>query len=384
MKYITFIILILIISFSSNANLVYKIQGSIQSTELEGERNYTVYLPKSYYNQQKYDYPVMYLLDGEQNLSYSQTVSNFLAESGVIPEMIIIAIHAGASREVDYLPMNPQTGSHVQGAAQFFKFIKNELMPSIHREYRAARLEMLSGHSYGGLFATYAMLKEPSLFDAYFTQSPYFNQTMGNEIYKDFKGFVKQKLTKPVFYYFNLGDEPELKVIHKKISRLLTDKSPKQFTWFNEIDDNKSHMTTRLTGQYAALEQFFVKDWPIANEQLIMGKIKGLNKHIETLSSKYEYPVLLNEMVFSTAIQLFLSSQDITSGIAASELYKKYYGQSVLAYFLSANAYGAKGDREQALIDVNTGIKHYENNPEADTKPYFKQLQQMKQALNPQ
>ena len=53
-----------------------RVEHSIDSKYPEQERTFTVQLPPSYYRQTGYDYPVLYLLDGESNLDYSVAVAD--------------------------------------------------------------------------------------------------------------------------------------------------------------------------------------------------------------------------------------------------------------------------------------------------------------------
>ncbi len=69
----------------------------------------------------------------------------------------------------EWLHMDVKTG----GGREFLTFIKQELMPTIEREYRAdpAR-RILAGHSHGGLLALFAMFQEPGLFAGHVVSSP--------------------------------------------------------------------------------------------------------------------------------------------------------------------------------------------------------------------
>lgn len=59
------------------------------------------------------------------------------------------------------------------GADGFHSFIQTELIPLIELEYQAdSTMRILSGHSLGGLFGTYALLKRPQLFKSYIIGSP--------------------------------------------------------------------------------------------------------------------------------------------------------------------------------------------------------------------
>lgn len=64
-------------------------------------------------------------------------------------------------------------GQRLGGASKFLRFLADELQPFIREHYEvAAHGDTLIGTSLGGLFATYALLTEPDLFDHYVIASP--------------------------------------------------------------------------------------------------------------------------------------------------------------------------------------------------------------------
>lgn len=61
------------------------------------------------------------------------------------------------------------------GASEFLAFIETELMPFLQANYRVDAGDVaLGGHSFGGLFALYALLRSPHLFQRYVISSPSF------------------------------------------------------------------------------------------------------------------------------------------------------------------------------------------------------------------
>lgn len=69
----------------------------------------------------------------------------------------------------EWLKLEVRTG----GGGDFFRFIKQELIPLIEQEYRADPAKrILAGHSHGGLFTLFAMFQEPELFSSYIASSP--------------------------------------------------------------------------------------------------------------------------------------------------------------------------------------------------------------------
>jgi predicted alpha/beta superfamily hydrolase len=110
-------------------------QHLIQSEILQEERPIIVSLPNEYGDNDA-DYPVIYVLDGLENIKHTVGTIEILSESGLIPQMIIVGIHS-LDRARDLTPskagQNEYGGtgdagiSQSGGAKQFLQFISDEL-----------------------------------------------------------------------------------------------------------------------------------------------------------------------------------------------------------------------------------------------------------------
>jgi len=59
------------------------------------------------------------------------------------------------------------------GAAEFYGFVKDELFPLVDKKYSTAKSDKIYfGHSFGGLFGIYALLRDDGIFDEFFIASP--------------------------------------------------------------------------------------------------------------------------------------------------------------------------------------------------------------------
>lgn len=141
-----------------------------------------VALPEGYSDSGR-SYPVLYVLDG-----WHFPLVEFLAEESVyskkMPPLIVVTLdHDGDSleshgrvmdlRRLDFTPTKVPGDDYSGGADRFLSFMKDELIPYIDATYRTdTRDRGLLGHSYGGLFAIYAMLHQPGLFGRIVAASP--------------------------------------------------------------------------------------------------------------------------------------------------------------------------------------------------------------------
>jgi predicted alpha/beta superfamily hydrolase len=149
----------------------------IESKVLAETRTYVVHTP-DYYKNRKDAYPVLVLLDAENNFAYASDAVHLLSANGRIPAMIVVGIN-NTDRVRDMTPTKPATGfggaawtGSAGGADKFLAFIADELLPTIDRNYRTRPYRVLIGHSLGGLFAVYALLNRPEVFKGYIIGSP--------------------------------------------------------------------------------------------------------------------------------------------------------------------------------------------------------------------
>jgi predicted alpha/beta superfamily hydrolase len=102
-----------------------------------------------------------------------------------VPDLIIVGIgyheddpavyteKYASNRTRDYTPTAPAEDPGGGQAQAFLAFLRDELIPLIDRRYRTDPADRaLGGHSLGGLFTTYTLLHEPSLFRRYWLGSP--------------------------------------------------------------------------------------------------------------------------------------------------------------------------------------------------------------------
>lgn len=147
-----------ILTFTQNDPVTITLNSSV----LKEPRKVMIYVPEQ--SMKKQTYPVVYVLDAESLFPYTISANKFMHFSSSLPQMpeaIVVGI-LNTNRNRD-MPV-PQEMSATNGAKNFLDFIASELSPYINQQYPANGLNVLIGHSQGGLFATYAGLEQPGLF----------------------------------------------------------------------------------------------------------------------------------------------------------------------------------------------------------------------------
>lgn len=133
-------------------------------------------------------WPVLWVLDGEDNFPVAATIARRMARGGPrtgIAPGLVIAIDSGslARRVLDYTPAAPgytipagapASGLPTGGADAFLAFIENQARPQIAARWKIdASRQTLIGHSFGGLLALHALAKGAP-FARYVAVSPSF------------------------------------------------------------------------------------------------------------------------------------------------------------------------------------------------------------------
>ncbi len=217
-----FLLLFGTITFSQQAESDNTSQSSavtIAGTQLQKlhsnllNRDFELYinLPRNYSDTAK-KFPVVYLLDAQWDFPLVMSIYGSQYYDGFVPGAIIVGITWGGDhpnydslRAMDLTPYHsnqlPQSGN----APNFLKFIKQELIPFVEKDYRTDKTNRaLMGSSFGGLFTLYAMFNETNLFNMYALTSPAITWANG-AIYQEEEHYAKEHSDLPVRLYMAIG-----------------------------------------------------------------------------------------------------------------------------------------------------------------------------------
>lgn len=166
----------------------------LSSSIVGQEFSICVALPYDYSKDNK-AYPVIYALDGNANFGMITETVRWLTFFNDIPEVIVVGIgylvrsfkDAQGLRTRDLTPTETDwyetwwkprlsdapADAGSGGAANFLRFIREELIPFIDTTYRTLPgNNTLMGFSLGGLFALYTLFNQPDTFIRYVIGSP--------------------------------------------------------------------------------------------------------------------------------------------------------------------------------------------------------------------
>lgn len=296
----------------------------IWSDVLQEERRVFISLPAGYERSGE-RYPVLYLLDAEAHFHYATgIVGNLATVNGRMPEMIVVGI-TNANRPRDLTPVteNRQMMEDRQGggADTFLKFLVDELGPWVDERYRTQPYRILVGHSFGGLFAVYAMVTRPEAFQANIAISP--------SLWWD-RGLIEQAQRRlsslpdgRYFLFLSWGDnEPDNRVPSQALVRWLQAHPTKHVRWASRYYPGESHTSTPIRSFQDGLETLFA-GWKVRfkiDDVPQKLDLKEIEAHYAQLSRTYGFTVKPTaEVIGRTAMQML----ELGNRQSALELFRR-------------------------------------------------------------
>lgn len=157
----------------------------------------SVALPEDYHSHNN-DYPVLFGLDANMEFGTLVETARNLNAMWMTEKIIIVGIGYDVQsswndvmpqRSLDLTPTQDEHWLHERnianekyglplylgtgGAESFLKFIRHDLIPYIEKNYRVKKHgRAIFGHSFGGLFASYALFQEQPIFEKFIIGSP--------------------------------------------------------------------------------------------------------------------------------------------------------------------------------------------------------------------
>lgn len=233
----------------------------IPSAVLHEERPVTVALPSDYDPARAY--PVIYVLDGPLHLVHTVGAVQMLSRSHRMPESIVVAVANTTERNADMSP--PVPGAPVSDpsggrADELMGFFRDELRPWIDTRYPTRPLDVLIGHSQGGLFVAYVLNTEPELFDAYLSVSGSLQYDGGRFVASMGDMFERFPDARGSLYMTVANEGGPFLAANLHLTRTLEEHAPPSFRWRWTPMPEETHISIPARATYDGLEWIF-QDW---------------------------------------------------------------------------------------------------------------------------
>jgi predicted alpha/beta superfamily hydrolase len=186
----------------------------------------------------------------------------FLQENNLyskrMPQVIIVNVNLDSPRDMlalrarDFTPTKTSEEPTSGGGAAFLDFFEHELIPFIDRTYRTIPSDRgLLGHSYGGLFAIYALEQRPALFQRIVAASP--SLGWDNRLLLTAARDRLHSLPALVRLDLSVGDENDNTEDTTAFAKLLDELKPARLDYRFTVYHGENHNSVRLVSFPAGL-----------------------------------------------------------------------------------------------------------------------------------
>ena len=364
------------------------IADSLYSQTLKEYRKIYIQLPDSYNPEKNQKYPVVFILDGEMFLPTVSDVQNYYS-GGFTPEMVLVGISNDKNRLRDLttstittnygMPFNEENGK----AESFSQFIEKELIPYIESKYPVTNFRTLIGHSYGGLFTIYTLLKHPHLFATYLAIDPSLDWD-GQKLLNEAKGLLATQKYENKSLFMSLSRQMNMQDSKVTIDNVMQDTT--EFTMFARSNIAFSHLLRQNAKNGLSFEwKFYPGDlhgtvpfpsimdglislfkwyqWENTNKfnspdtpkEELLSIIKQREKKLKDHFGYFEPPY--PEEILNMSGYMNMDMQQPEKAKMYFELAIEYYPESANAFDSMADYYEAKGDFANAIKYVNKAFE---------------------------
>lgn len=362
-----------------NSPFTVGFEESISSKILGEQRKIWIHIPNSNGGNKIIGterYPVIYLLDGDENFNTVVSITEHMRESGLCPPMIVVGI-LHPNRLIDLtVGTDKEVPNIVGGGEKFMSYIEKELIPHINSTYPTTSYKTLIGHSLGGLTVVHTFLHQPNLFNSYVSLDA--SLWWDNQItVKEAKTILPVQNYKGKTLFIALANRLERGVdtltVQKDTSghtglirsnlefiKDLSKNRKDQLRFKHAFYENDDHPSVRLIGEYDALRFIFdyyklkIYDSELDNPNF---KLEALIvAHYKNVSEQMGYPVKPGENLINSLGYTMLGKKQWDKAETLFKLNITNYPESANCYDSMGDLYLAKEDKAKAIASFKKAL----------------------------
>jgi len=263
----------------------------INSAYLFEKRHILVKLPEGYYDDTEKSYPVLYVLNNNDNFNWASYVEDILQERNQVHEMIVVGLPSVNNYRGDNSPFKNNSSHEISnGAKKFEKFIHTEAIPFVDKRYRTLNTKFIVGHSLAGLFVTHLFTQNPNEFNAYIAISPSFHH--GPQMIEILENqFNNDNITNGMIYMTLGGLEHSLIQQHyKQMKEVFLRSAPDTLVWDIDWLNYTDHKVAGFSGLVSGLSWLY-KDEVLTGNMLEKMTVHELIQHYDILSERIGHTI---------------------------------------------------------------------------------------------
>lgn len=325
----------------------------LKSEVLNEEREVQIYLPDSYTSSEQ-NYPVLYVLDGQEYFLHGVAYQDMLRFRDKTPEFIIVGINTDRQKRRTLF---------FKESDQFIEFLDKELIPFIDINYRTAKEKerLFFGWEMAAGLGLQIVAEQENIFSGFILASPTHATNKRVDALVEFK---KNKVHSNKFLL--LSAAPEEGWITKDTVFLT---AIKKQNWRYTVLDREDHYTTPFKTIHEGLSDYFSDYKPIRLRSLKAydeyGGLKALRAYYKKRGERYNLSTGIHKETKHFLIYNALQEDNYKRFEEYVNEFRGYIEENSRDFWLNryAKFYLKHKNLEKALHLYNFGIDKY---PESD------------------
>jgi tetratricopeptide (TPR) repeat protein len=316
-------------------------------SQLMGEdRVLQVHLPRGY-EESTVDYPVLYLFYSEMDVYYGEAVHVLsLLSTNLMPQCILVGV-TNVDRYRDLLPWSTADGWGGE-ADRFLRVLREELVPFIESEYRTKDYRIMVGPQAAGVFGAYALLQDPTLFQAFILNDPCANDSEDRSLCRRLSQFAGTPEANGHFFAVSQSASPSPRSQERleSIRSAFQASSAGGFRWRIDLDTEWAPFLPPIDLKDNLLTLFQGYPFPMNPE---VGTLSDALSHYQALSERLGFPIDPPELVLSQMSDRLTGAEAFDEALEVLNHLISLYPASVGGYWRLANLHRERGDTAAAI-----------------------------------
>jgi len=335
----------------------------LESEALGETRRLLVHLPRGYEGS-AISYPVVYHTYGDYMAYYAEAYEALerWGDEARTPQMLLVGID-NIDRYRDLRPL--QRDGSPSGIDNYTRFLVDEVIPFVERNYRTAEYRILVGPQAGAVFCLYTLQTHTDLFDAFILNNPFVSGPNSALLFEQAEEFYKTpaRLNKFVFItYGGVDESPENVADVSRFARLTDPAGDKGFELrLNDISGNdefitplhlKSGLRHLFAGYYLPPDRLF-------------GDLKEITAFYGGLSQQFGYDVAPAEWIMTRSADALIQRMEFAAAVEVLEYQTSLYPNMLNGWWRLADVAAREGDTARAIelyekcVEINPSVKNF-------------------------
>ena len=321
----------------------------LHSDVLGEDRVLQVHLPRSC-ESREIACPVVYVLYSDQVEGYfAQLVNDLqLLTADRMPEAMVVGV-PNTQRYRDLLPWPRAGGQPGDGRAdRFLRFVREELIPFVDREYRTKPYRILVGPQTAAVFGVYALLDAPGTFQAFIVNDPCQADDAQRSLCQDLLAFARTPAARGTYFAVS-HHAGEYRWSPNPLLALRTGLGAgvaEGFRWRIDVVPDWPYFLAPVRAREALLDLF--RDYPFPSPAQA-ASLAQISAHYDSLSAALGFTVEPPDLVLTLAGSAMAGRGEYAAALDVLNRLAALYPSSLNGPWQLANLHRLRADTAAAI-----------------------------------